>query len=68
MLSRSAKATTHKYSITSRRAERKTLQLAGEELAPNDVCKSSTENPDIFRLAAGFDFWFIGKRQGSLTT
>ena len=53
--------------ITSRGAERKTLQLAGEKFTSNDVCKSSLQNPDTFSLAE-FGFWFIAKRQGSWIT
>ena len=53
--------------ITSRGVERRTLQLAGEKFTSNHVCKSSPENPDTFSLA-GFGFWFIAKRQGSLIT
>ena len=54
--------------ITSQLAKRKTLQLVRRKICPNDVCKSSVENSDTFTLAAGFGFWFIGKRQGSLIT
>ena len=49
--------------ITSREAERNTLQLAGEEFALNDVCKNSVENTDIFSLAAGFCFWLDAKQR-----
>ena len=58
-----------KVFITSQLVKRKTLyNLLGEKFTPNDVCKSSVENSDTFSLAAGFGFWFIGKRQGSLIT